>query len=116
MIQRLTVLAFTGAIGLASAALADSPEQPVTVALTLKDHRFTPDRVTVPAGRAIRIELANQDAASEEFDSEDLGVEKDVTPHGHASFTVGPLKPGTYAFMGELHAGTASGEIVAVAP
>ena len=90
-----------------------APEAAVVV-LTLKDHRFTPQSVIVPAGRAIRVELINRDAASEEFDSEDLHVEKDVTPNGRASFTVGPLKPGTYSFMGELHAETASGELRAV--
>jgi hypothetical protein len=37
-----------------------------------------------------------------------------VTPHGHVSFIVGPLKPGKYSFMGELHATTASGQIEAV--
>jgi heme/copper-type cytochrome/quinol oxidase subunit 2 len=96
----------------AHAAAAEAPG-PVAVSLTLRDHRFTPDRITVPAGRPIRIELANQDAALEEFDSDDLHVEKDVTPHGKASFTIGPLKPGTYSFMGELHADTAAGVLVA---
>ncbi|WP_309606537.1 cupredoxin domain-containing protein [Phenylobacterium sp.] len=86
----------------------------VDVVLTLRGHRFTPSSVTVPAGRLIRIDLINLDAASEEFDSEDLRVERDVTPHGRARFTVGPLKPGTYRFMGELHADTASGELLAV--
>jgi hypothetical protein len=42
-------------------------------------------------------------------------VEKDVTPHGRISFVVGPLEPGTYSFMGELHADTASGLLKAVA-
>ena len=83
--------------------------------LTLKDHRFTPDKVTVPAGRKVRIELANLDPAMEEFDSDDLRVEKDVTPSGRVSFVVGPLKPGDYAFMGELHPDTASGVLTAVA-
>jgi plastocyanin len=99
----------------AHAAAGATAAEPFVVALTLKDHRFTPDKVTVPAGRRIRINLANQDAALEEFDSEDLHVEKDVTPHGKVSFTVGPLKPGTYGFMGELHADTASGLITATA-
>ena len=84
------------------------------VKLALKDHRFTPEAVTVPAGQPVRIELVNQDSALEEFDSQDLGVEKDVTPHGRVSFTLGPLKPGRYSFMGELHADTASGVIEAV--
>jgi plastocyanin len=114
MILRLTLLALAGALAAGGLAAAQTPAGDVTVALTLKDHRFTPDRITVPAGQQVRIELVNQDAASEEFDSDDLRVEADVTPHGKASFTVGPLKPGTYGFMGELHADTASGEIVAV--
>jgi plastocyanin len=105
-------LVLAGVFG-ASASAAGSPSEPVMVTLILRDHRFTPDRVTVPAGRAIRIELANEDAALEEFDSDDLHLEKDVTPHGKTSFTVGPLKPGTYSFMGELHADTASGVLVA---
>ena len=114
MLLRLTFAALAATL-LAGFAAAQ-PSAGVTVALTLKEHRFTPQKLTVPAGRPIRIELVNQDPATEEFDSDDLHVEKDVTPHGRTSFTVGPLKPGTYAFMGELHADTASGEIVAVGP
>lgn len=104
-----------GLIGVFAAAPALAGQEPHAVVLTLKDHRFSPERVTVPAGRQIRIELINQDPALEEFDSEDLRVEKDVTPRGRVSFTVGPLKPGTYSFMGELHADTASGALEAVA-
>jgi hypothetical protein len=112
MIPRLAAFALAASLVAGGFALAESP---VSVALTLKDHRFTPDRITVPAGQIVRIELVNLDGAAEEFDSDDLHVEKDVTPHGRTSFTVGPLKAGAYAFMGELHADTASGEIVAVA-
>lgn len=90
---------------------ADAPT--TTVQLQLKEHRFAPERITVPAGQRVRIELFNLDGASEEFDSSDLRVERDVTPHGKVVFEIGPLKPGTYSFMGELHADTAQGEIVA---
>jgi len=113
--MRTTVLMLSallvGGGGAASAAETGDP----VVTLTLKDHRFTPASVTVPAGRTVRIELINRDAASEEFDSTDLWVEQDVTPKGRASFTVGPLKPGSYSFMGELHSETAQGQLVAVA-
>jgi hypothetical protein len=108
---RVKWAALAGALLLAAPAAAQDP--PVLVHLTLKDHRFAPDAVHVPSGRRIRIELVNQDAASEEFDSEDLHVEKDVTPHGRVAFEVGPLTPGRYAFMGELHADSASGSILA---
>jgi plastocyanin len=108
--MRFAFLVLAGLLAAGPAAAASAP----SVVLTLKDHRFSPSTVTVPAGQTIRIELINRDAASEEFDSVDLGVEKDVTPNGRASFTVGPLKPGTYSFMGELHSDTASGAIKAV--
>jgi plastocyanin len=109
--MRATSLVLAALLLAGAAAAADDP----VVTLTLKDHRFTPASVTVPAGRTVRIELVNRDAASEEFDSLDLRVEQDVTPNGRASFRIGPLKPGTYSFMGELHPQTAAGEIVAVA-
>ena len=105
--------AIAAALLLVSAGAALAAEPPATVRLTLKDHRFTPDLVTVPAGQRIQIELVNEDPASEEFDSEDLHVEKDVTPHGRVTFEVGPLAPGRYGFVGELHADTASGTIQA---
>ena len=113
--MRLTlVLSAAVALLAPSAALCD--EAPATeVTLTLKDHRFSPETVTVPAGARVHIELINQDPATEEFDSDDLRVEKDVTPHGRVSFSVGPLKPGVYGFMGELHADTASGQLKVVA-
>ena len=100
-----------GALLWASAAVAQSAQ--TTVSLVLKDHKFTPSTVTVPADQRIRIELSNQDGAAEEFDSDDLHAEKDVGPHGKVVIQVGPLKPGTYSFMGELHAKTATGQIVA---
>jgi plastocyanin len=102
---------------LAAALLLTSPmavAAPAPVTLVLKDHRFTPAVVTVPAGQKVQIVLLNQDKATEEFDSHDLKVEKLVTPNGRATFTVGPLKPGAYSFMGEFHPATAQGKIVAV--
>ena len=86
-----------------------------TVVLTLKNHRYEPATVTVPAGRKIHVHLINQDGTMEEFDSSDLRVEEDVTPHGQTDFTVGPLRPGAYAFMGEAHPATAQGRFTAVA-
>ncbi len=87
---------------------------PAQVTLTLKDHRFTPSTVSVPAGQIIEVELINQDLSSEEFDSTDLGVEAEVTPKNRVRFNVGPLKAGSYDFTGEYHPETAQGVMVAV--
>ena len=92
------------------AALADAP---AAVTLTLKNHQFTPSSFTIPAGQKVHVTLINDDAAMEEFDSIDLGVEEDVTPKGRTSFDIGPLQPGEYSFMGEFHAKTAQGKVMA---
>lgn len=96
-------------------AAAGAIAAPTTVALTLDHHRFTPAEITVPAGEKITVELANRDTATEEFDSHDLKVEKLVTPNGHATFSIGPLSPGSYSFMGEFHPASAQGKVIAVA-
>jgi plastocyanin len=98
----------------AGVAIGPAAADPAAVTLTLKDHRFSPAEITVPAGQKVRIVLINRDAATEEFDSHDLRVEQLVTPNGKASFSIGPLSPGTYSFMGEFHPQTAQGKVVAV--
>ena len=85
-----------------------------TVSLTIKDHRFSPDRVSVPAGERFRIEVSNRDDSPEEFESADLKVEKIVAPGGKIAVMAGPLKPGTYKFFGDYHPDTAVGFITAV--
>ncbi len=101
------------ALVLAAGAAFAAPPHQAAVVMTLKDHRFSPAQVTVPAGVAVRITLTNLDGATEEFDSDDLLVEERITPHEKLTFTVGPLKPGAYHFMGEFHASTAQGVVTA---
>jgi plastocyanin len=86
---------------------------PAPVLMALEHHIFSPASVTVPAGERITIELTNHDKTAEEFESHDLKVEKVVSGGGHATITIGPLKPGTYKFMGEYHPATAQGQIIA---
>jgi plastocyanin len=105
-----------GAVALAALGAMAAAPAANSVTLVLKNHRFTPSSFTVPAGRRVTIRLINQDPAGEEFDSSALGVEEEVTPNGSTSFEIGPLKPGRYSFMGEYHAQTAEGEVVAVPP
>ncbi|MFI4976775.1 MAG: cupredoxin domain-containing protein [Caulobacterales bacterium] len=111
--MRLSLSVLVLAISLI-AAPSLAAETPTAITVTLKGHRFTPADITVPAGQKVRIVLVNQDAATEEFDSHDLRVEELVTPNGRTTFSIGPLKPGAYSFMGEFHAATAEGRVVAV--
>lgn len=84
-----------------------------TVQLTLKDHRFTPAAVQVPAGERFRIELTNQDDTTDELESTDMKFEKIVVPGGKIGVFAGPLHPGTYKFYDEYHQETAIGQITA---
>lgn len=100
---------------LATLALATTEARaadPIT--LTLADHHFTPDAITVPAGERFRIEVENKDPTPAEFESNDLRVEKIVVPGGHISVMAGPLKPGTYKFFDDYNPDKATGTVTAV--
>ncbi|MDQ2801771.1 MAG: cupredoxin domain-containing protein [Pseudomonadota bacterium] len=86
------------------------------VRLALKDHRFTPATVSVPAGTRFRIEIHNQDPTPAEFESSDLRAEKIVVPGGKITVFAGPLKPGTYAFFDDYHPDQAKGTLTAARP
>ena len=81
--------------------------------LTIKDHRFEPAQLEVPAGKKLTLLVKNLDPTPEEFESHDLKREKVIPGNGQATITVGPLKAGTYKFVGEYHEKTAQGQIVA---
>jgi len=90
------------------AARAETPE----FTILIKNHRFEPAEVVVPADKKVRLIIDNRDTTPEEFESHDLRREKVIAGGGRASIWVGPLKPGTYAFVGEYHEDTAKGRLV----
>ena len=90
-------------------ASADADE----VALTIRNNRFEPAELHVPAGRKLRLVVRNLDAGPEEFESFELNREKVVAPGGDAKIYVGPLEPGRYPFFGDFHQATARGTLIA---
>jgi len=91
------------------AALVAAPLLPARAAdkpvfqLVIKDHKFEPDTIEVPAGQKFDLVVQNQDPTPEEFESHALHREKVI--HGGKRLTIplGPLKPGSYPFIGEFH-------------
>ena len=81
--------------------------------LSIENHKFTPDRVEVPAGKKVKLVVENKDATPEEFESKQLNREKVIPGKSKATIFVGPLKPGEYKFVGEFNEKTAKGVIVA---
>lgn len=93
----------------AGSALAADPE----FILIIKDHKFDPPEIKVPAGIKVKLIVDNQDATAEEFESHELNREKVIPPKSKATIFIGPLKPGKYPFVGEFHQATAKGVLVA---
>ena len=81
--------------------------------IVIKNHRFEPAELKVPAGQRVKLIVHNQDATPEEFESHALNREKVVPPGSKASLYVGPLKPGRYPFVGEYNEATAKGVVIA---
>jgi len=108
VLARLLLVA-TFAVGTTTALAAGEPE----FTLTLRDHRFTPSEVRVPANVKVKLVVDNQDPSPEEFDSHALNREKVIPGGSKAVIFVGPLAPGRYPFMGEFNAATAQGAVIA---
>jgi plastocyanin len=77
--------------------------------IVIKDHRFQPAELTVPAGKKVKLTIDNQDATPEEFESKRLRVEKVIAGKSKGTVTIGPLKAGSYSFVGEYNESTAKG-------
>ena len=80
--------------------------------LTIKDNKFTPAEIKVPANQRVVITVINEDATPEEFESSALKVEKVIAGKSKGAVRIGPLKPGRYPFIGEYHEATAKGVVI----
>ena len=96
-IVMLAALATAGLVP--SSRAADAPG----VALTLKDHKFSPAEVTIPANTRTRFTVKNLDATAAEFESDDFKAEKVIPAGQEVVVMVGPLKAGKYEFHDEYH-------------
>ncbi|MCB1650498.1 MAG: cupredoxin domain-containing protein [Alphaproteobacteria bacterium] len=81
--------------------------------IVIKDHKFSPETLHVPAGKKIRLIVDNQDPTPEEFESHDMNREKIIGGGKKATIFVGPLKPGQYHYFGEFNEDSAQGYIIA---
>ncbi len=91
-----------------SPALAETP----VFEITIKDHKFSPATVEVPAKQKVKLVIKNQDATPEEFESHDLNREKVIAGNSEGVVFVGPLDVGEYKFFGEFNEKTAQGKLV----
>lgn len=81
--------------------------------LTIKDHQFIPNELSIPKDTKIKLIIENQDSEVEEFESFDLRREKIIPANSSIIIKIGPLKAGEYKFFGDFHSKTAQGVIIA---
>ena len=112
----LIVSAFAaGVMAIASLLAAPAPvhgADEVEVTISIKDHKFDPAEVRVPAERAVKLTVKNLDATAEEFESKTLKVEKVIAGNGTALIRLKPLAKGIHKFFGEYHEKTAQGMLI----
>ena len=106
-----------GALALASSMLlALAPVQAQDMPsfnLLIRDGRFVPTTLEVPANTKFRLLIKNEGPGAEEFESIELRKEKVLAPGASSFLIFQPLKPGTYKFFGDFHPDTAQGQLVA---
>jgi hypothetical protein len=94
---------------LAGASYAADPEY----TLTIREHRFSPAELRIPAGQKIRLVVDNQDGSAEEFESHELNREKIVAAKSKVVIYVGPLRAGRYPFFGDFNPAVTRGVLIA---
>jgi plastocyanin len=110
----MTLARHLAAIAVAAFAIAGTATAAEReILLVIKNHRFEPAELKVPAGQRIKLVVHNQDGTPEEFESHGLNREKVIPGGAKASIFIGPLKPGRYDFVGEYNEATAKGAVVA---
>jgi plastocyanin len=98
------------AVASISAGAASAEDAALTI--TIKDHKFTPEEIRVPSGKAVLLQIKNEDATAEEFESHELKIEKVIAGGKQGTVRLRPLKTGRYPFVGEYHESTAKGVVI----
>jgi hypothetical protein len=79
--------------------------------ILIKNGRFSPSEIDIPADTKVKLTVENLDDTPEEFESYDLNREVLIKANSKASFYIGPLSPGIYKFEGEFSPETAQGVV-----
>jgi hypothetical protein len=96
-----------------SVAVASAADTPPELALTLDQHRFSPEELRVKANAPFVLVITNKDKEDEEFEMSSLRIEKIIPGGKTLQLKMPALKPGTYQFIGDFNEKTAKGRIVA---
>jgi len=89
-------------------ALAQSQE----ITVSVKDNKFDPAEIEVPANTPLVLRVKNLDPKPMEIESRDLKFEKIVPGGGQVTVNIRAQKPGRYEFFDDFHEATTRGTLV----
>jgi hypothetical protein len=84
-----------------------------TFQLLMKEGRFFPETIEVPANLRFRLEVKNEGPGAGEFESLELKKELVLAPGVTRSLVFFPMQPGSYKFFDDFHPETGQGKIIA---
>jgi hypothetical protein len=94
MFKTFTHRAATVALALLLTAFGALAADALEILLTIKNNRFEPAEVKVPANQRVKLIVHNQDPSPEEFESRQLGREKIVPAERRFRSSSGHSSPG----------------------
>ena len=94
--------AFLAALGAGAVMPARAEDEP-TFRIEFNDGKVTPERLEVPAGRRIVLDLHNIGKSPAEFESRELRKEKVLAPESRSTLVIRTLDPGAYDFFDDFH-------------
>ncbi len=83
-----------------------------TIELSIKNHKFEPAEIKIPANKPVILKVKNLDSTPEEFESKSLKIEKVIAGGGEATLNIRALDVGKYKFVGEFNEKTAQGVLI----
>lgn len=87
-------------------AMSAYSQEGVSIAISVKNHRFEPARPTATANVPITLRIRNLDSTPMEFESVSLRVEKVVVGNSEGLVRLRALSPGDYQFFDDFHQDT----------
>lgn len=112
MIGTRFIVSAIAAAFLAAGAAPALAQKATEITISIKDNKFEPKEVEVPANTPVVIRFKNLDAKPMEAESKDLRFEKIIPGGGEVTVNVRAQKPGRYEFYDDFHEDTTRGALI----
>ncbi len=110
-LQQMSRMAILGIFALLS-GVGEVRAEDTRLEITVKDRRFEPAELQVPANQPITLVIKNADATPMEIESVSLRIEKVIPANSQGAVRIRALKPGRYEFYDDFNQGNRGALVV----